>query len=74
MNQELMMWIWGAYVIALILGMSLMVYIARTERLQISDIVFGVLWAATPVLNFSLLMILIHLVLHTDDPAMHFAK
>jgi hypothetical protein len=69
-----MMWTWGTYVITLIAAVPLMVYIARTERLQISDIVIGVLWAATPVLNFSLLMILIHLVLHTDDPAMHFAK
>jgi hypothetical protein len=69
-----MMWTWGTYVIALVIAIALIVYVARTERLQISDIVIGVLWAATPVLNFSLLMILIHLVLHTDDPAMHFAK
>lgn len=60
------------YVITLVASVVIVVFIARTEHLALLDICFAVLWGVLPVANLSLLMILIHLLRHSSDPAYHF--
>lgn len=61
-----------AHTIILITTIVLIVYVARTEYLTLGEIVFGVVWAAMPIANITIMTIILHTLMHTNDPAYHF--
>lgn len=61
-----------AHIVIMVPAIVLIVYVARTEYLTLGEIVLGVVWAAIPFANITLLAIILHTLMHTNDPAYHF--
>lgn len=62
------------YVLTVVVTILIVVYIARTDHLTISELLIGVLWAAIPVANITLMLVGVHLLAHSSDPLYHFHK